>query len=376
MDRKTWIAASAFGLEGAIAAELRRLGMENVRAENGLVRFDGSVADAYICNISLRFCDRVYLLLAESECRTFDALFRLVSAVPWEQYAAGREFFHISAQCARSQLMSPRDCQSIAKKAILERLKVRSGCKVFPEDGPEFPVHVSIHSDVVRLLLDTSGSSLSRRGYRTWNGEAPLRETLAAALVEFSPWRPGMPLYDPCCGTGTILIEAALRQGHLAPGLHRSFAMEKLLFFPAKEAAIRKQALLDACAPERIYGISGSDLDASAVDLAERHISQAGLTGRISLSVLPLQQVTLEETNGVFLCNPPYGERLGDVEACRSLYHDLALLQKRHPTWSLCAISSDPGFEKAFGRRADRKRRLYNGRLECQFFTFMGRRLR
>jgi len=376
MDRKTWIAASAFGLEGAIAAELRRLGMENVRAENGLVRFDGSVADAYICNISLRFCDRVYLLLAESECRTFDALFRLVSAVPWEQYASGREFFHISAQCARSQLMSPRDCQSIAKKAILERLKVRSGCKVFPEDGPEFPVHVSIHSDVVRLLLDTSGSSLSRRGYRTWNGEAPLRETLAAALVEFSPWRPGMPLYDPCCGTGTILIEAALRQGHLAPGLHRSFAMEKFSFFPAKEAAIRKQALLDACAPERIYGISGSDLDASAVDLAERHISQAGLTGRISLSVLPLQQVTLEETNGVFLCNPPYGERLGDVEACRSLYHDLALLQKRHPTWSLCAISSDPGFEKAFGRRADRKRRLYNGRLECQFFTFMGRRLR
>ena len=152
--------------------------------------------------------------------------------------------------------------------------------------------------------------------------------------------------------------------------------MEKLLFFPAKEAAIRKQALLDACAPERIYGISGSDLDASAVDLAERHISQAGLTGRISLSVLPLQQVSLEETYGVFLCNPPYGERHGDVEACRSLYHDLALLQKRHPTWSLCAISSDPGFEKAFGRRADRKRRLYNGRLECQFFTFMGRRLR
>ncbi len=371
-----WMAVSAFGLEGAIAGELRRLGLSDVRSENGFVRFRGTLTDGYRCNLSLRFSDRVYLVLAEESCRSFEALFQLVSSIPWEKYTDGTEFFHLSAQCARSQLMSPRDCQSISKKAILERLRARTSRTVFPEKGAEFPVHISVHSDTVRVLLDTSGSSLSRRGYRTWNGEAPLRETLAAALVEFSPWRPGQPLYDPCCGTGTLLIEAALRQGHLAPGLRRSFAMESFAFFPAREAAVLKAEAEAACLPDRIAGIAGSDLDPDAIDLAHRHVLQAGLKGRIALEVRPLQEVTLEAENGVFLCNPPYGERLGDQEACRALYHDLGLLQKRHPTWSLCAISSDPGFEKSFGRRADKKRRLYNGRLECQFYTFMGRKLR
>ncbi len=371
-----WMAASAFGLEGAIAGELRRLGLSDVRAENGFVRFRGALTDGYRCNLSLRFSDRVYLVLAEESCRSFEALFQLVSSIPWENYTDGTEFFHLSAQCARSQLMSPRDCQSVSKKALLERLRTRTGRTVFPESGAEFPVHVSVHSDTVRILLDTSGSSLSRRGYRTWNGEAPLRETLAAALVEFSPWRPGQPLYDPCCGTGTLLIEAALRQGHLAPGLHRSFAMESFSFFPAREAAALKAEAEAACLPDRIAGIAGSDLDPDAVDLARRHVLQAGLKGRIGLEVRPLQEVNLEAENGVFLCNPPYGERLGDQEACRALYHDLGLLQRLHPSWSLCAISSDPGFEKSFGRRADKKRRLYNGRLECQFYTFMGPKLR
>ena len=364
-------AVSAFGLEGPIAAELRRLGMKDVKAENGLVRFQGTILDAYRCNLSLRFSDRVYLLMRERLCLSFEDLFQLVLSVPWEDFASGTEAFHISAQCARSTLMSPRDCQSITKKALLERLKKASGRSVFPETGPEFPVHISIHSDRVRILLDTSGTSLSRRGYRTWNGEAPLRETLAAALVEFSPWRPGIPLYDPCCGTGTILIEAALRQGHIAPGLRRGFSMERFAFFPSGEAAALKADTEKECVPERISEIGGSDIDAESIDLCRRHLSQAGLTGRINFRCLPLQALNLETERGVFLCNPPYGERIGDEKSCRELYHDLHLLQKRHPTWSLCAISSDPGFERAYGRRADRKRRLYNGRLECQFYTYL-----
>ncbi|MBR2823029.1 MAG: class I SAM-dependent RNA methyltransferase [Clostridia bacterium] len=372
----SWIAASAFGLEGAIAGELRRLGLSDVKAENGSVRFSGSLLDGYRCNLSLRFSDRVYLLLAEGACQSFEDLFQLVSSVPWENYTSGLEFFHLSAQCARSRLMSPRDCQSVSKKAILERLRARTGRRLFPETGAEFPVHVAVHSDTVRILLDTSGSSLSRRGYRTWNGEAPLRETLAAALVEFSPWRPGQPLCDPCCGTGTLLIEAALRQAHMAPGLRRTFSMESFSFFPRAEAAALKADLEGACLPDRITGIFGSDRDPEAIDLANRHLLQAGLKGRIPLRVLPLQDLTVPETNGVFLCNPPYGERLGDQASCRDLYRDLGLLHHRHPSWSLCAISSDPSFEKAFGRRADKKRRLYNGRLECQLYTFMGQRLR
>ena len=364
------LAVSAFGLEGPIAAELRRLGMANVRPENGGVRFTGSLQDAWLCNLRLRFSDRVYLLLTEGTCTSFEDLFQLVSSVPWESMTGGKENFLVTAQCARSRLMSPRDCQSVGKKALLERLRRKTGRTFFPETGAQFPIHIRTQSDRTRILLDTSGTSLSRRGYRTWNGEAPLRETLASALVEMSPWRPGQPLYDPCCGTGTLLIEAALRQGHIAPGIHRSFAMESLpALFPPNGNAIREQVRAE-CQLERISRIAGSDIDENAIDLAQRHVRQAGLTGKIPLRVLPLQQLNLEETGGVFLCNPPYGYRLENEASCRELYREMGQLQRRHPTWSLCAISSDPAFEKAYGRRADRKKRLYNGRLECQFFIF------
>lgn len=363
-------AASAFGLEGPISAELKRLGMRDIIAENGCVRFRGTLEEIYLCNLRLRFSDRVYISMAEGPCSSFEDLFRMVIKVPWENYTEGSEAFNITAQCARSRLMSLRACQSVAKKAVLERLKKATGQQQFPESGAAFPIHISIHSDRARIMLDTSGSSLSRRGYRTWNGEAPLRETLAAALVEFSPWRPGHPLYDPCCGTGTILIEAALRQGHIAPGCRRSFSMEQFSFFPAEKAELIRNQVLSECRPEKIQNIAGSDIDAEAIRLAGKHVSQAHLDNRISLSVLPLQNVRLESRDGVFLCNPPYGERLSDTEGCRKLYHDLHLLQDRHPTWTLCAISSDPCFEKAYGRRADKRRKLYNGRLECQFFTY------
>ncbi len=369
-DHFSFFAVAAFGLEGLVSSELKRLGMKNVRTENGGAEFSGTLQDAFLCNLRLRFSDRVYLELAREACLSFEELFQLVSSVPWEKYTEGSEAFNVSAQCARSRLMSPRDCQSITKKAIIERLKRRTGRGSFPESGPDFPVHVSLHGDIARIYLDLSGSSLSRRGYRTWNGEAPLRETLAASLVELSPWRPGMPLYDPCCGTGTLLIEAALRQGHMAPGRGRSFAMERFSFFRGEEGKeIRRRVLSEAC-PDRISGIAGSDIDPAALELARRHTVQAGIQGKIALKALPLQEVALQETNGVFLCNPPYGERLSDRNGARALYRDLGLLQKRHPTWSLCAISSDPGFEKAFGRTAEKRRRLYNGRLECQFLIF------
>ena len=214
-------AGAAFGLEGLVSSELKRLGMKNVRTENGGVRFSASLEDVFLCNLRLRFCDRVFLLLAERPCKSFEDLFQLVSSVPWERYLRGDEKLNLSAHCARSQLMSPRDCQSVGKKAIIEHLKQATRRAVFPESGADFPVQIAVHQDLVRVMLNTSGASLSRRGYRTWNGEAPLRETLASALVELSGWRPGMPLHDPCCGTGTLLIEAAFRAGHRAPGLTR-----------------------------------------------------------------------------------------------------------------------------------------------------------
>ena len=372
--RFTCQASAAFGLEGLVADELRMMKMSDVLAENGDVRFSACPEDIFRCNLCLRFCDRVFIVLADQKCFTFDDLFRLVSSVPWEEYVSGNEAFNISAKCARSRLMSPRDCQSISKKALLERLKSKTGRRVFPEDGPSFPVLISVHSDRVRVLLNTSGDALSRRGYRTWNGEAPLRETLAAALVSLSPWKPGMPLYDPCCGTGTILTEAALIAGSRCPGIFRSFAMENFFFCRDLDFDSIRKTADRVFSPEQIIDIAGSDIDPEPLKLAARHIRQAHLEGKITLSVLPLQEVMLSSENGVFICNPPYGERLNDQAAARALYRDLRALRDRHPSWSICAITSDPGFEKSFGLRADKKRRLYNGRLECTYYIYYGRR--
>lgn len=310
------------------------------------------------------------MILAEAQCRTFEELFQLVKSIPWEGILSMDASIHVSGKCARSQLMSVRDCQAVSKKAIIERLRLRTGRQVFPENGAVYPIDVSLHGDVARITLDMSGNALNRRGYRTWNGEAPLRETLAASLVELSPWRPGMRLHDPCCGTGTLLIEAAFREGHRAPGMTRRFACESFRFYPREKCAeLRAQAEAEY-EPERVEGISGSDIDPQALELAGRHVKQAGLEGRIILSCQPLQQLQLPDEEGVFICNPPYGERLSDKKTCEKLYGELRKLKERHPGWALCAISSDPAFERSYGRRADKKRRLYNGRLECEFFIY------
>ena len=370
-EKLSCLASAAFGLEGLVAAELRELGMTDVKSENGGVRFLASVEELFLCNLKLHFSERVFIVAAEKICTSFEDLFQLVFSVPWQEYADGREAYNISAKCVRSKLMSPSDCQSITKKAVIEKLKKTRHLSRFPEDGPPLPVVVSVHSDLARIMINTSGDALSRRGYRTWNGEAPLRETLAAALVRLSPWNSSLPLYDPCCGTGTILIEAALKASGSAPGIHRSFAMEQFSPFRAFPfGEIRRQV-----SAEHMSGVSfsvrGSDIDPDAVELSRRHIRQAKLNGLVHTEILPLQQVHLEEPKGVFICNPPYGERLSDQKTCRMLYRDLRALKNRHPGWSMCVISSDAAFEKVFGLRADKKRRLYNGRLECTYYIFL-----
>ena len=364
-------ASAAFGLEGLVSSELRHLGAADVLAENGGVFFTASFSEIFLYNIRMRFSDRIFIILSDSVCKTFEDLYQAVYGIDWPFFMSGTESINVSCKCVRSVLMSPRDCQSIAKKAIIEKNRRSTGRQVFPESGPALPVHVSIRNDNARILLNTSGEALSRRGYRTWNGEAPLRETLAAALVELSHWRPGIPLHDPCCGTGTLLIEAAFVASHRAPGINRNFALEDFCFSDPEainriRKSVRSEALMDSVA-----GISGSDNDPGALELARRHTRQAGFQDNdISFSCIPLQQLRLDSADGVFICNPPYGERLSDRDTCRRLYHDLHNLKDRHPGWNLCAISSDPAFERSYGKRADRKRRLYNGRLECVFYCY------
>ena len=364
-------ASSAFGLEGLVSAELKRLGACEVSAENGGVRFAATALQLFSYNLQMHFCDRLYIILFSEKCVSFEQLFNLVYAVEWPSFFSGNESIDVTCKCTRSTLMSPRDCQSIAKKAVIEKVKHSKGQKIFPESGPSLPIHLTIRNDLAMLMLNTSGTALSRRGYRTWNGEAPLRETLAASLVELSGWRPGQPLHDPCCGTGTILTEAAFIASHRAPGLSRPFAMENFFCF----RNLRFDAVRDAESARAdmslVRLISGSDIDAEPLELAQRHIRQAGIpSGAVSLEQIPLQDLNLSTEHGVFICNPPYGERLSDQKHCRDLYHELNLLKQRHPSWRLCAISSDPAIERSYGRKASKKRRLYNGRLECVFYIY------
>ena len=364
-----WIATAAFGLEGVVSRELGRLGIE-AKAENGGARFTGTFEDAMRANLWLRTADRVLLVMGRFEARSFEELFEGVKALPWEDYIPKDARFPVNGKCARSQLMSVRDCQAITKKAIVERLKERYHTSWFEETAETVSIDVALHGDIAQLTLDASGVALNRRGYRTWNGEAPLRETLAAALVSLSPWRPGMRLHDPMCGTGTLMIEAAMQMANRAPGLTREFALESWRAAQTDAfAAIREEAHA-AFDPSCIEGISGSDIDPEAVELANRHLRQAGLAGYVTFTVADARQCQISAERGAFLCNPPYGERLSDRKECEELYREMGLLLRRHPGFTLSAITSHPGFERCFGRRADKKRRFYNGRLECEFMTF------
>ncbi len=364
-----FMATAAFGLEGLVKKELQRLGMDAV-CELGGVRFTADPARAFAANLWLRSADRVLLVVGEGKTLSFEDLFQLTLSLPWEDYLPRNARFPVSGKCARSQLMSVRDCQAITKKAIVERLKRHYKQQWFDESGPEFPIDVAIHGDVARLTLDTSGAALNRRGYRTWNGEAPLRETLAAALVQLSPLHPHTPVYDPCCGTGTLLIEAAYLRAHRAPGLTRNFACEGWPFFPKGEMDTLREEAAARFDPALIGSVGGSDIDGDALTLCKRHIKQAGLSGKITVTQKDLRELALSGGAPFFLLNPPYGERLSDRKACEKLYRDLRSLRDRHPDSGMGVITAHNGFERCFGERAKQKRRLYNGRLECTFYLF------
>ncbi len=370
-----WIASAAFGMEGMTGRDLKRMGMQNVRVlDVGGATFEGSYQDAFRANLWLRTCDRIMRVMAQFEARSFEELFQGIKKIEWEKMLPEDARFPIRAKCVKSQLMSPSDVQKIAKRAMVERLKGAYGAEWFSETGALFQIDISIRDDIATVCVDSSGEPLSKRGYRTWNGEAPLRETLAAALVLQSGWHPWQPLVDPCCGTGTILIEAAFIATSRAPGLTRRFAMEA---WPVvnhdyeKIEEIRREARLKfEEGLKRPINISGSDINPEAIELARRHVKQAGLEGRIRLSVRDLRDVTIADEPGVFIANPPYGERLDNSRAAHAIAKQLGILQSRHPGWTLCAFSADMGFEREYGRRATRRRRYYNGRIECEYHIF------
>jgi len=373
MSLVTCLATAPGGLEGVVAQELRALGYE-AQAYTGGARFEGKLEDALRANLWLRTADRVQILLGSFPAQSFTELFEGIKKIPWEDYLPKNAAIPVNAKCAKSKLMSVPDTQAISKKAIVNRLAERYGLTWLPEDGPRYSVNVHIHGDEVSVTLDTTGAGLARRGYRTWNGEAPLRETLAASLLLMAHWYPDQPLCDPMCGTGTIAIEAAMMALDRAPGLQRSFDMESWQGMNKKQfAQIREEAQQRAMANNRCEIFAG-DIDPSAVELAKRHIAQAGLEGKIRLRCCDFSKTELPQGRGAIVCNPPYGMRLMEQKEVQKLVQRFGAWYQQYPSWNLAAISAQTDFERCFGRRAYKRRKVYNGNLACQVFLYRRQR--
>ncbi len=366
-------ATAAFGLEGVVANELKRMGFD-AKGFHGGATFDGTLEDAFRANLWLRAADRVLLYFGRFKAVTFDSLFEQIKVLPWEELLPRNAEVYVTGACARSQLMSVSDVQSIAKKAIVERMKKAYSLNWLPEDGARYHIDVHIHQDEAAVSLDTSGVGLSRRGYRTLNAEAPLRETLAAAMLMTSPWRPWLTFYDPMCGSGTLPIEAAMIALDRAPGLKRSFDMEKWdCVDKAALDEIRREAQerFERAKAERNVEIYGSDIDSRVLNLALAHRAQAGLNEVIHFEKKALKDAQLPAERGAVVTNPPYGERLGDARAAEQIYRELGMLMRGYDDWTLTAITSSRDFEKAYGKRCTKRRRVYNGRIECEILSYM-----
>ncbi len=358
------------GLEKLVADEIKRLGLADVRAENGRVLCQGSWADCARLNINLRCGARVIALLGQFPARSFEELFQGVRAIPWEEFLPRDAAFPVKGYSISSQLHSVPACQSIIKKAVVERLKAHYGMEQFPETGTKYQIRFSVFKDQVSIGLDASGEGLYKRGYRAVGVEAPLRETLAAALVTLSRYRGRDPFCDPFCGSGTIPIEAALIAKNRAPGLDRSFAaqkwknMDSKLWLEAGDEAMDKEF-------HGHYDIWGGDIDPAAVELARHNAELAGVEDCIRFEVADAGKFHRDSEYGQLVTNPPYGERLLEKKEAEDLYRMFgAALRDLPPKWRVLVLSSHTEFERCFGRPADKKRKLYNGMIKCDAFMY------
>lgn len=366
------IASAAFGVESTVKRELSWLGIEDAKAENGKIHFRGDEEMVMKANLWLRTADRIYINMGKFRAETFEDLFQGVKALPWEDFIGKNGAFPVSGKSVKSLLHSVPDCQKITKKAIVERLKAVYGVDWLPEDGPEYKIDVSLLNDEAMITIDTSGVGLHKRGYRAKAGEAPLKETLACSLIYTSRWKKDRVLMDPMCGSGTIAIEAALMAMNMAPGLNRHFAFEKWPQFSDKlwqDVLNEARDAIDYDAETRIYA---SDIDGKALALAREHAKNAGVDDKISFQKLDLADTSSKYEYGFIITNPPYGERLSDKTEIEKLYKKMGSHFKKFKTWSYYIITSYEQFEKFFGRRADKKRKLYNGMLKCDYYQYFG----
>lgn len=375
----TLIATAAAGLEAVVGRELRDLGYD-CQVENGRVRFEGDLTAMIESNLWLRSADRIKIIVGQFPASTFEELFQGVYGLDWENYLPlGCKFPISKAKCVKSKLHNEPSVQAISKKAVVKKLQKhfhRPEGVPLQELGAEFRIEVSILKDQATVMIDTTGSSLFKRGYRVEKGGAPIKENMAAAILLLSNWYPDKPLIDPTCGSGTFCIEAAMMARKIAPGLKRQFAFEEWNWVDKELVAAARQRAKELIDWDLKLDISGSDIDARLVEIAKKNAQAAGVAADIQFKQMRLQDLKTDKTNGVIISNPPYGERLLDDEAIASLYRDMGQTFAPLETWSKFILTSDEQFEVRYGQHADKKRKLYNGTLKVDLYQFFGKRVK
>lgn len=364
------IATTTFGLEGITAKELRALGYDDVKTETSKVSFTGDEMDIAIANIHLRTADRVLIKMAEFEARTFEELFQGTKKVNWSKIIPRNGKMHVVGKSVKSTLHSVPDCQSIVKKAIITHMSEAYGIDKFEENGPVYRIEVAILKDKVTLTIDTSGSGLHKRGYRENSGAAPLKETLAAAMVLLSRWQENYELIDPFCGSGTILIEAAMIMLNIAPGINKEFVCET---WPTMPGYVFKQVREGAKRAEKRnkdIKLIGYDIDIWVLRTAENNAIKAGVKDYIEFHKRDFREFSNSKKYGFIITNPPYGERLSDKKEVEELYKIFGNYKIQYDKWEFNVLTSYEGFEKPFARKSTKNRKLYNGKLKCYYYQY------
>jgi len=375
MNKITLMAIFSFGLEAIVKRELQALEFDNLTVANGKVEFETEAEDIPKANLWLRCADRVLLKMGEFKAVTFDELFEETKSLPWEDWITKDGKFTVTGKSVNSTLGSVRACQSIVKKAVVERLKEHYQTDWFEETGPEFTIQVAMLKDMATLTIDTSGSGLNRRGYRLRAGEAALKETLAAALVLLSFWNKDRLLIDPMCGSGTILIEAALIGRNIAPGLNREFASESWPSIPqsaGQEARRDAKAAIDKKPNLQIYGY---DIDSEIIAASKSNAKRAGVDGDITFEQKDIKDLWIDQQYGILISNPPYGIKLGEFRELNEIYISIHKTFKKKSGWSVYILTADKKFPDYFKRaQPDKVRKLYNGSIEVNYYQYFGER--
>ncbi|MFB6466057.1 class I SAM-dependent RNA methyltransferase [Cytobacillus sp. Hz8] len=374
MTKYNIIATSAMGLEAIVAKEVRDLGYE-CQVENGRISFTGDESAIVRSNLWLRTADRIKIKIGEFKATTFDELFEKTKALPWEQYLPVNAEFPVIGKSVKSKLFSVSDCQGIVKKAIVERMRKQyKQVTWFEENGPLYRIEVALHKDIALITLDASGSGLHKRGYRAGQGEAPLKETLAAALVLLTNWTADRPFVDPFCGSGTIPIEAALIGQNIAPGFNRDYVSEKWHWIPERVWDQARDEAESLANYDQELDIIGSDIDHRMVKIASDNAFEAGFGDMIQFKQMQVKDFTTTKEYGVIVGNPPYGERLGDKPSVEKMYQDMGQAFAPLETWSIYMLTSHEQFEQFYGRTATKKRKLFNGFIKTDYYQFWGKR--